>query len=347
MNIKCIKCKGSDPARNCGRSFCPIIAKAESMFKVREKVTAKDFSGSSPAPFVGRFGYPNVNVGVLSPAQADENAWEYDAPRHWAKNEYKIPQIVDFRSSLINSRFKSYVKQKSSKFLEISQEVGMASKPVDIEVNLKQKPQFRMKTDSYLAPMGPNASVRDIDITSNPQVHTKVDRVVSDTDLKSTKAMLYLYKHGFEENFLSKILSVGNLGIGKNRKLVPTRWSITAVDDAIAKNMLSEIRQHNSADYSAYFGSYLGNYYLIMLFPDVWSYELFEMYMPRASWNISDKIDYSTDYEPFGGRKYYADNTAGGYYAARLPIVEKLKSMRKQASVLALRATPCFPAARQ
>ena len=182
MNIKCIKCKGSNPAANCGRSFCPIIAKAESMFKVKEQATAKDFSGSSPAPFVGRFGYPNVNVGVLSPAQSDENAWEYDAPRHWAQSNYNIPQIVDFRSSLINSRFKSYVRQKSTKLLEISQEVGMASKPVDVEVSLKQKPQFRVKTDSYIAPMGPNASVQDIDITSNPKIHTKVDRVVSATE---------------------------------------------------------------------------------------------------------------------------------------------------------------------
>ena len=26
----------------------------------------KDFFGDSPAPFIGRYGYPNVNVGVLS-----------------------------------------------------------------------------------------------------------------------------------------------------------------------------------------------------------------------------------------------------------------------------------------
>ncbi len=336
MIIKCIKCKGSDPMNNCGRTFCPIIAKAESMFKVREKTAEKDFFGASPAPFVGRYGYPHVNVGVLSPGNA-ENTWEYDAPRHWAENNYQIPQIVDFRSSLINSRFKSYVKQKSTKLLEISREVGMASKPVDVEINLHQKPQFRVKTDSHTAPMGPNASVKDIGITSNPKIHTKVDKVVSDTDLKSGKAMLYLYKHGFDENFLSKVLSVGNLGIGKNRKLVPTRWSITAVDDSVGKNIISEIKAYNSAEYSAYFGSYLGNYYLILTFPDVWTYELFEMYMPRASWNMSDSIDFSTDYESYQGRKDYAENTAGGYYAARLPILEKLKSMRKQATVLALR----------
>jgi len=335
MNIQCLKCKGAD--LSCGRSFCPIMAKSQAMFRIREKVVKEDFFGASPAPFVGRFGYPFVNVGILSPVDTTENAWEYDAPRHWAEHSYEIPKIIDFRSALVNSRFKSYVKQKSTKLTEISQEVGMASKPVEVEINLKQKPKFRLNTDSYVAPMGPNASIENAKITSNPKISHKVEKVVSDTDLKANNAMVYLYKHGFDENFLSKILSVGNLGMKYSRKLVPTRWSITAVDDAIAKNMLEDIRKYPGADYTAFFGSYLGNYYLVLLFPDVWSYELFETYMPKASWNPSEKAQFMTDYEPYAGRKAYAENCGGGYYAARLPIIEKLREMKRQASVLCLR----------
>lgn len=335
MNIMCLKCKGADLA--CGRSFCPIIAKSKAQFKVKDRLVKDDFFGASPAPFVGRFGYPFVNVGILSPPEQTEGVWEYDAPRYWASNEFEIPQIIDFRSALVNSRFKSYIKSKSNKLLEISQEVGMASKPVEVEINLKQKPKFRINTDSFVAPMGPNASIEKVKITSNPKVHTKVDKVVSDTDLKANNAMNYLYEHGFDENFLSKILSVGNLGIGKNRKLVPTRWSITSVDDSVAKNKIEKIRQLPESDYCAYFGSYLGNYYLVLMFPDVWSYELFETYMPKASWNSSEEAQFMTDYESFAGRKTYAENCEGGYYAARLPIVEKLEKMKRQASVLCLR----------
>lgn len=335
MNIRCLKCKGKDLA--CGRSFCPIIAKSQAQFKVSDSISKDDFFGSAPAPFVGRFGYPYVNVGILSPANQPEDVWQYDAPRHWASNDYEIPRIIDFRSALINSRFKSYIKSKSTKLLEISREVGMSAKPVEVEINLKQKPKFRINTDSFLAPMGPNASIEKAKITSNPRIHTKVEKVVSDTDLKSAEAMKYLYRHGFDENFLSKILSVGSLGLKKGRKLVPTRWSITAVDDSIGKDMLDEIRDYPESDYCSYFGSYLGNYYLILMFPDVWSYELFETYMPKASWNQTEEAQFTTDYEPFYGRKTYAENCAGGYYAARLPIIEKLKQMKRQASVLCLR----------
>ncbi len=327
------RCKGRG---FCGRSFCPIYAKSQAMFKVEKMLDKSDFSSSSPAPFVGHYGYPNVNVGILSPARLDEKAELYDAPQYWAEHNFKIPKIVDLRSSLINSRFKIEIK-KQNKFLDISQEVGMASKPVDVEISVDEKPRFRIKVDSYNAPMGPNAKLKNAKITSNPKISNYVEKVVDDIDLKARNAILYLHKKDFDENFLTKLLSVGNLGLKKNRKLVPTRWSITATDDMIAKELIAKIKDYKQADYLAFFGSYLGNYYLILLFPEPWSYELFETYMPKTSWNVDENINYTTDYEPYYGRKTYAENCAGGYYAARLAIVEKLEKMKKQSSILALR----------
>jgi DNA repair protein NreA len=352
MNASCIKCKGKG---YCGRSFCAHIAKAQSMFKVKEAVGKEDFSGSSPAPFVGRFGYPYVSVGILTPPDVREDSWLYDAPKHWSKNNYDIRRIIDLRSSLINSRFKADVKSlqpgfsganskgsiadiSSSKFLDISREVGMAERPVDVEITLEDKPKFRINPSAETAPMGPNAALKKAEITSNPKVHTKVDRVVSDTDLKASEALTYLYDNSFDENFLTRVFSVGNLGLSDSRKLVPTRWSITAVDDTLGKHLYHEIIDYPIVDeHLAFFGSYLGNHYLILLLPDVWSYELFETYMPNASWNTSGSIDFSTDYEAYSGRKNYAENCAGGYYSVRLSVFEKLRQMRKQASCLVIR----------
>ena len=136
---------------------------------------------------------------------------------------------------------------------------------------------------------------------------------------------------------MSKILSVGVLGLKKDRKLVPTRWSITATDDIIGKNLINEVKDFSEiSSCSAFFGNYLGNYYLILMFSEVWSYELFETYVPQ-NWNFNKPLRCTTDYESYSGRKSYADATAGGYYTVRLAILEKLKEMKKQASVLALR----------
>ena len=58
---------------------------------------------------------------------------------------------------------------------------------------------------------------------------------------------------------------------------------------------------------------------------------------PKAEWNISDEYRFMTDYEPYEGRKTYAENCGGGFYAAKLPILEKLSKLKRQSSVLALR----------
>jgi len=299
------------------------------MFKVKKDMPQQEFFGETPAPFIGHYGYPYLNVGVLSVKSGTDDSWEYDAPRYWAKENYEIPEIVNFRSCLINSRFKAHA-QDSGKLLDVAKEVGLSSLPVDIELKLKDRPKFKLSTDPVTAPTGPFADLDKAEIAEDPSVHTKVEKVHSDTDLKANDAVLYLYQNNFDENFLSKVLSVGNIGIGRNRKLVPTRWSITAVDDNVGKYLSDKIRDNPHSDHKAYFGGYLGNYYLILVFSDVWSYELFEMYLPKASWNQSDSVSFVSDHEGFSGRKNYAENTAGGYYAARLPILEKLNSLKNR-----------------
>lgn len=337
MSNECIRCKGSNPKKYCGRTFCPIYKKSEAMFKSTSKIQKDSYFGASPNLFVGRYGWPDVNVGLLTPPEVKEEAWKYDAPRHWAKENYKIPSIVNYRGSLVNSRFKSSVFVNNSKFLETSQEVSMASRPVDVEINLKHKPYFKMQFNADILPMGANAELDKARITENPKIDTKVDKVNSDSDMKSNEALQYLYKSDYDENFLSKLLSLGNIGVKKNRKLVPTRWSITAVDDNLGKHILNEIRNLPSTDYLAYFNGYLGNYFLILFMPDIWSYELFETYLPKASWNQSSILIWTTDHELFRGRTNYAYETTGGYYASRLPILEKLRKMKRQSTVLVLR----------
>ncbi len=317
------------PFRTCGNFNCPVCVRSIARFKIKPKLNREQFFGSSPAPFVGRFGYPFVNVGVLSPPETTEDAWLYDAPRFWSARQFQIPEIVEFRSSLINSHSKSHVRS-ASRLQEISRQVGMAEKPVELELFLKRMPVLRMSADSVSAPTGPSAEVRFAKITSNPKIPAKVEKVYSDSGLKAAEAINYLYSSGFDEGFLSRILSVGTVGLKPDRRLVPTRYSITATDDIVGKQLISGIKDFNAcSDYSFYFGGYLGNYFAVMLFPEVWSYELFE--------TLAGSGYYTTDYESYEGRKSYVEQTAGGYYASRLPVLEKLAELKRQASVLVIR----------
>lgn len=180
------------------------------------------------------------------------------------------------------------------------------------------------------APHGPNTRLKHAQLTENPKISLHIDKAVSDTDLKAADALTYLTQKGYDEHILTKLLTVGNLGIKKQRKLVPTRWGITAVHSTLGNNLVSEIKMYEHDQYAAYFGSYLGNYYLLLTFPEVWQYELFETI-------INENMPFSTNYEPYEGRKEYAHETAGGFYTVRLAGLEQLQKRKRQASILALR----------
>src|SRR3989338_753148 len=199
--------------------FDPLAHKESYAYFKNIKIK-KDFFGEAPAPFIGRYGYPDIQVGILAPQDIRDTA-EYDAPRDWAKKNLQIPEIINYRSALINSRFKAHIKQKrdamQNKFLDIAKEVGMASKPVEMEINLEKLPSLKLTSDNYAAPTGPAGILEKARITANPSISKKVESVVSDTDLKAGEGLTILYQKGFDENFLSRLLSVGQLGVEKSR----------------------------------------------------------------------------------------------------------------------------------
>jgi hypothetical protein len=323
---------------------------SEMGFKVRDlsKISKVD-SISPPSVFIGsKLKYPLVNVGILSPLNKEEDAWIYDDAKYWAENNFNIEEVVSLRNGLLNSRFQTKVSdiRLNKKFVDITKNIAISSRQVDVEIELKNRLIVGREKDKILTPHGMRAGLKSVEITGNVKIDKKVDKIMND-EIKASEAIKYLYKNDFNEYSLSKILSVGVMGLKKNKRLVPTRWSITATDDMLGKQFLENVRNYPwIEDYELFYGEFMGNQYIILMFPSVWSYELFEMYLPKSSWNPGNEIKASTDMEGYSGRKTYAFDTAGGYYASRFAILEYLNSIKKQASVIALRVeTPSYWAA--
>ena len=324
---------------------------AETNFKIKNILSiSKLDSNSPPSVFIGsKLQYPLMNVGILSPLERDENAWLYADEKYWANNNFGINDVIQLREGLLNSRFRTKAdepRRQGNKFVQIAQEIAVASKPVDIEIELKKNLNVGRQNDRIATPHGMRAGLKKAKIIGNVKIHRQVDKVIND-DIKASEGIKYLYKRGFDGYTLSKILSVGVLGLKTGKKLVPTRWSITATDDTIGKQILEKVKDYKWIEnHELFFGEFLGNQYLILLFPNEWNYELVELYMPKSSWNPTMKMKASTDFESFFGRKTYAHATAGGYYATRLPILEYLNEKKRQASVLVIRLeTPSYWAA--
>jgi len=300
---------------------------------------SKEFTGSSPPEiFIGRFNYPNVNVGILSPAEFGDTS-DKSMVEKWFEKKMTIPQILASRSSMIYSRFKAQIKFKQKdKNFQIMQEVAMAAKPTDMEFKLDKKPILKSKLDKIMPMIGNPALLKKAIFQENVKVEKKVDYLVNDTDAKASNSMQELHRSKISTSSIIKILSAGLLGKKMQRKLVPTRWAITATDNNLSNNFLKEIRHYPPInDFRLFHGEYLDNHYEIIMIPQQFSYEVIEAKIPGSIWNPNQKTTFWKDYESYFGRKEYAFDVAGGYYAVRLPITEYLHKIKRQASVLVMR----------
>ncbi len=334
-NTLCVACKGSRFL--CGKTRCPIIIKVNYFLKSIPLMQSEDIAGMSPpSVFIGRIGYPYVYAGPLVPPIQEDTSL-YDLPEYWFGKT--IDEIVNFRSLLIRGKHRVHVKkfEKAGKIIDKTRELALAVKPVDVELILKKKPRGFLVLDDEVQPFGPSAPIRDL-LISNPRWDHQIEKAYSDTDLKASEAVTELYSKGVLVSKIQRAFSVGAFGLEKNRKLVPTRWSITAVDSLISKNLMEKVKTYPEiSEYRVYESRYLDNIFEILMIPGAWSYEAIEAWYPGTVWNPRGRnIVMFSDWENYEGRTTYAE-IGGCYYAARLAVCEHLIKEKRQATVIVLR----------
>ena len=291
------------------------------------KVKKKEFQAYTQSVFIGSHNYPEVNSGVLSPSHPG-NPEMMDNPKEWYSQGLNIEKIASLRTSLINSRSQNETMEQK--------EIAMARKPVNVEIELDKKPSNN-GIAGRVKPVSSSADMKDLVLGENPSVNRKIEKAYYDTDLKAEKAVTEL-SQDIDVYKLQNAFSAGLFGEEKNREIVPTRWSITAIDDQASKDKRQVVKQFQELGETRYFrSSYLGNDFHIFLMPGRWEYELMEIKRPNSTWNASKRTFIAQNYEPFNGRSSYADECAGAYYAARLGVVKYLNSIQRQAKVLILR----------
>ncbi len=330
MSELCVKCKGVKHL--CGRPVCPILLKMKAFESLDKLLEENELVGESPSIFIGRYNYPNVYIGPLT----GKNPSLEENTEKWIGTP--LTKIIQHRTSLFRGKDTVKVTEAAnpSKKLEVVQEIAMSKKNIETDVVFKKKPKLELGFDSVTAPYGPTGETKKVVLESNPSIPRAVDKVVND-ELKAVEGMKKLYEKGVPFDSIQRILSTGLLGLKK--KLVPTRWSITATDDTLGKQLLEEVRHFPELnDYLVFESNYLDNHFFVLFLPGRWSFEQVEFYSPGSIWvQKNEETVFMSDYELFQGRKKYAENVQGGYYAGRLGVLEKLKQMKKQATVFIIR----------
>lgn len=339
MHQLCIVCKGSRLL--CERKTCPLLAALRKQTEFAELSNTKEFFGPSTSVFVGRKGYPVVGVGpmtILEGTDSDVELGRLEEPSEWFAQGLGMDEIVELRSGTIRAKKGENIKSQSN-FVSDMAEIALAKQPVDVELTFKSKPSFNLSFSDITRPTGASVNVEKMNITDNPKIPKKVDRIVSD-ELKAVEAAKGLYDLGLDVYKVAVILSSGTLGLRSAKKMVPTRWSITATDDIIFKKLAAQLKEYPTVDsYYVYESSYMDNHFQILLMPSLFEYENFEAWFPGSVWNdaFGQRPVIVEEYEGFKGRKQYAAEEGGGYYAARLAVAEALHKMRRQAGVVVFR----------
>jgi len=333
----CLLCKGGRML--CGKLRCPIVAKAQSLAKSSLQITSPCIQGSTPpGVFVGRIGYPKVYIGPMVPPYRGDTEI-LDTPELWIGKS--IQDIIDYRFALIRGKVRTsvYNAQSGGRLLDTLQELAMGKRPVDAEAMLTRVPNKVITLSGESQPFGPSAPLISFK-TSDVSVDHRIERAFYDRDFKATDAVVELYEDDVLVTRIQRAFSLGMFGFQKRRKLVPTRWSITAVDSILSLELINQIKQHNTIDeYRVYSFEHLDNRFVAILMPERWSFEWIEAWFPGTTWNPDERAAAPAimgDFEPYRGRTTYPD-VGGCYYACRLAVAERLNQERRQASALVLR----------
>jgi len=260
-----------------------------------------------------------------------------DTPELWLGKD--IQTIIDYRFSLV--RGKSLVDIHDAvdpgRYLLDLHDLALSSSSVEVDAKFRKKPRMAVTLSENTQPFGPSAMIQEMRIAPSTG-EKKLEAVYYDGDQLAVGGMVELYEDGVQVSRIQRILSLGMLGVQEQRKVVPTRWSITAVDDTLSKNLRESVKDYPPVDkFQVYRYEYLDNVYAAILSPRNWEFEWIEAWFPGTAWNQTGVVPaLMGDYEPYEGRTTYA-SVGGCYYSTRLAVAEALERMQRQASALVLR----------
>jgi len=304
-----------------------ILAKwHETLSKYGNLFSSDSISGTSPpSVFIGSYNYPKVFVGPMVPPIHGDTSL-LDSPEKWKGKS--LEEIVNFRLNLIRGIKKIPITQTDGRYIENLQEVAMSSKPTDSDLIFQKTLSSSVSLDGESAPFGPIGEIKSAKFSGTSSVKS-IEKIFYDKDLKAQDAVLNLYNSGIEISKIQKCFSIGMLG--QKRKLVPTKWSITATDDIISKSLTDEVLDYNLIDSCRVFShEHLGNTFSVVLFPHRWIYEMIE------AWYSNGILGFGSDSENARGINH-PPAIAGAYFAAKLGVLEYLSKKKIQAGVVILR----------
>ncbi len=316
----CVVCRGYK--RLCGRVKCPILERLRVHLRLSRELRSTHYQSHSGSALVFEARYPSVYVG---PQLAVQVVPEYVAfpELMWGLD---LDTIVRIRSSTLYS----YVRLGTvrARVMDEVRDVALSIRPVLTEVRLRKRPILDLKFDGVTEPIGPRAPLDSISLSENPCIPYSVERLIEELG-RTRELVVELYRRGFIHSYIARVISCGLAGAPHRRRLVPTRWSISATDKVLSDFFVEQVRRFPvGSDYLVSWCRYLGNIYVVVLLPERWGLELIEVWLPSSVWvQVGGEAVVVRYCEYFRGGSVPSD---GGYLAVRYAVSRYLYEVQRR-----------------
>nr|WP_319540261.1 Nre family DNA repair protein [uncultured Methanospirillum sp.] len=290
-----------------------------------------DLAGSSPpSVFIGSSNYPKVYAGpMIAPMHGDTSVM--DRPEEWIPGNIPQDEIIRYRLSLVRGMHQVKATEIDDRFIGKLQEIALSDKSIESEATFSTAPAGFSFSEEH-TPYGPSAPIKRLEIEEQ-RWNCDLEKVYYDTDLKAADAVVGLHHSNTPFSHIQKAFSVGVMGNGRGRRLVPTRWSITACDTIIGNHLLKEVKKCSAIDtWKVHEFSSLNNRYAVILMPTPWQYEWTEAFV-RVLGN--EELVFS-DHELHKPKTQYS-HLGGCYYSCKMAVLEALAEQQRQAGAIILR----------
>ncbi len=322
MGGLCPRCRGRGW---CGRDTC-VWSRVTA--RVRERLKG-DVEGYVRTAHVTWRGYPEVyaapGLGSPVPDEADALA------------DLDFERVVEVSGTTLRKGERRHARREPYDLSHPDVEAAVSCRPVEGTLEV-ERTISGPESSPFVGPLVKG----ELEIDGTPRVPRPLEKLHED-DVKAREAVVELVlRRGLDENLVARALSLGLLGL--DRRLVPTRWAVAAVDSMVSEHLLREVADLPPADdWKVLRGELYGNEMWVLAGPGPYSLKLIEVYVPGAPWS-SEEVTVLEDSEGPGRPLREPEETGGAFLAVRTAVLESMVGEGRSRSVTVIRVVkPEYP----
>lgn len=292
----------------------------------------KEIEGYGTAPIVGEKNYPFLQIHNSS---NEDKANNFMNSGEIVKQGYK--EIFHLKAkNILGSTQNTHIRRTTDRINNEIIDIYKSKKAIEFNSTFEKELKFdKVLSNKVSGIMGSKNELESLNATENTSTNKQIEKYESN-DAKAKEAVIKLYEHGENEQQIIHLLALGIFGVSINKKLVPSKWAITAYDTMIQNHLHKKILKYNPINqYEVYYYQNKSDTHVNILLPDHYMGTHTEDWANSYSdeWN-GFNVDWFNNANKLSTPKAL---NAGGYYATKIALNEHLNSRKKQAAAIMIR----------